>query len=47
VPFTGRVGSASLKRSLKIGTYRATLVATDAAGNKSVAATVKFSVVKR
>ncbi|MEA2478566.1 MAG: hypothetical protein QOJ07_488, partial [Thermoleophilaceae bacterium] len=43
VPFTGRVGS----HALSVASYRATLVATDAAKNKSKSATVKFKVVKR
>ena len=42
VPFTGRIG----KKKLPGGKYRATVVATDAAGNKS-RATVEFKVVRR
>jgi hypothetical protein len=43
VKFTGRIGS----KALRPGRYRATLVATDAAGNRSRPRTVKFRVVKR
>ena len=43
VAYTGRVG----KKKLTPGTYRATLTATDAAGNRSKARTVSFRVVKR
>lgn len=42
VAFSGRVG----KRKLKPGGYRATLVATDPAGNRSAARTVDFTVVR-
>ena len=42
VSFTGRVG----KKKLKPGGYRATLVATDPAGNRSKAARVAFTVVR-
>jgi hypothetical protein len=40
--FSGRIG----RRSLRPGRYRALLVATDAAGNKSKAAKVAFRVLK-
>ncbi len=43
VAYTGRVG----KTKLRPGAYRATLTATDAAGNRSRARTVSFRVVKR
>ena len=43
LPFSGRIG----RKALKPGTYRASLVAVDAAGNKSAAKTVGFKVVKR
>jgi hypothetical protein len=43
VPFSGKVG----KRKLKPGAYRATLVVTDPAGNKSKPATVKIKIVRR
>jgi hypothetical protein len=42
VPFTGRLG----KKALATGTYRATLVATDAAGHHSQARTATFVVVR-
>jgi hypothetical protein len=42
-PFSGRIG----KRALKPGSYRATLMATDAAGNKSAPKTVTFRIVRR
>ncbi len=42
VPFSGRVG----KRALPAGTYRATLLATDMAGNKSVPAQLTFRIVR-
>jgi hypothetical protein len=42
-PFSGRIG----RRSLRPGKYRATLVATDAAGNRSASRRLKFKVVKR
>ena len=42
IAFTGRVG----KKKLTPGAYRATLVATDAAGNKSKPARVSFTVVR-
>jgi hypothetical protein len=41
--FSGKVGGKSLRR----GSYRATLVATDTAGNKSKAAELRFSIVRR
>lgn len=41
--FSGRIG----RRSLSPGQYRATLVATDAAGNSSTARRVNFKVVRR
>src|SRR5215211_5819644 len=40
--FVGRIG----KRALKPGRYRATLLATDAAGNRSKATRLKFRVVR-
>jgi hypothetical protein len=42
VPFSGRLG----KRALKPGTYKATLVATDAAGRRSKPVSATFVVVK-
>jgi hypothetical protein len=42
VPFSGRLGRKALKR----GRYRATLVATDAAGNKSKPKAVAFRIVR-
>jgi Tol biopolymer transport system component len=42
VRFTGRVG----RKALRPGRYRATLVATDAAGNRSAPRRVKFRVVR-
>ena len=42
VPFSGRIGS----RALKPGAYRATLVATDDAGNESAPARVAFRIVR-
>ena len=41
MPFTGRVG----RRELRPGSYRMRVVATDAAGNASTPATVRFRVV--
>jgi hypothetical protein len=41
--FSGRIG----RRRLAAGSYRATLVATDAAGNRSTATRVAFKVVRR
>ena len=41
VAFTGKLG----KRALGVGRYRATIVATDAAGNKSKAANTPFRIV--
>jgi hypothetical protein len=41
--FSGRIGA----KSLKPGRYRATLTATDAAGNRSAAKRLSFKVVKR
>ena len=43
VKFTGRIG----RRGLAVGSYRASLVATDVAGNKGKAVTAKFTVVRR
>jgi Tol biopolymer transport system component len=43
IAYSGRVG----RTKLRPGTYRATLTATDAAGNRSRARTVSFRVVKR
>jgi hypothetical protein len=43
VPFSGRIG----RKALKVGSYRASTMVTDAAGNKSPAKTVAFKVVKR
>ena len=43
VPFSGRLG----KRALRPGKYKATLVATDAAGHKSKPLALTFTVVKR
>ena len=42
VPFSGRIG----KKALKPGSYRATLVATDEAGNKSLPARISFKIVR-
>ena len=42
VPFSGRIG----KRALPAGTYRATLLATDMAGNKSVPTQLTFRIVR-
>jgi hypothetical protein len=42
VAFSGRIG----KRPLKPGSYRAVLIATDAAGNRSTAKSVTFTVVR-
>jgi hypothetical protein len=42
VKFSGRLG----RRALKLGRYRARLVATDPSGNRSKARTVKFRVVR-
>jgi hypothetical protein len=41
--FSGRIG----RRALKPGRYRATLTATDAAGNKSAPKRLNFRVVRR
>jgi hypothetical protein len=41
--FSGRIG----RRSLKPGKYRATLVATDAAGNRAAPRRLRFRVVRR
>ncbi|MEA2429025.1 MAG: hypothetical protein QOF37_2653 [Thermoleophilaceae bacterium] len=41
-PFSGRIG----KKRLRPGTYRATLVATDAAGNRSLPKRLKFRIVR-
>jgi len=43
VAFSGRLG----RRALPVGRYRARLVATDAAGNRSKAATTRFRIVGR
>jgi hypothetical protein len=40
--FSGRIG----RRALAPGAYRALVRATDAAGNRSAAATVRFTVVR-
>ena len=40
--FSGRIG----KRKLAVGSYRATIGATDAAGNRARARAVSFSVVR-
>ena len=42
VALTGRLG----RKRMAAGTYRATLVATDAAGNRSKPVRVKFTIVK-
>ena len=42
VKFTGRIG----RRALKPGRYRLTIVATDAAGNRSRARRLNFRIVK-
>jgi hypothetical protein len=39
VPFSGR--------NLALGRYRATIVATDAAGNRSIARRLSFTLVRR
>jgi CSLREA domain-containing protein len=43
VPFSGRIGT----KKLKPGRYRAVLTATDAAGNRSLAKTLRFRIVRR
>jgi hypothetical protein len=43
VAFSGRIRSKALAR----GTYRATITATDAAGNRSAPRTAIFTIVKR
>jgi hypothetical protein len=43
VNFSGRLG----KRALRPGAYRATIQATDAAGNHSIPKTAAFKIVKR
>jgi hypothetical protein len=43
VPFSGRIG----RKALKIGRYRATATATDAAGHKSAGSSVTFRIVSR
>ena len=43
VAFSGRIG----RRALPRGTYRMTLTATDPAGNRSAARTLRFTVLKR
>jgi hypothetical protein len=43
LPFRGKVG----RRTLKPGRYRATLVATDGAGNRSRPKSLAFTVVRR
>lgn len=52
--FTGRAGANSItftgrvkRRKLAAGAYQATLVATDAAGNRSRPATARFRIVRR
>jgi hypothetical protein len=47
VPFSGRVGNASLSKKLPPGRYRFRVVATDAAGNASDPATIRFRIVRR
>jgi hypothetical protein len=42
VRFSGRIG----RRALRPGSYRATIVATDAAGNRGKARTARFRVVR-
>jgi hypothetical protein len=42
VKFSGRIG----RRALAPGSYRATITATDAAGNKSKPRTARFRIVK-
>jgi hypothetical protein len=42
-----RASAQVAKRALKRGRYRATLVATDAAGNRSKARRLAFRVVRR
>jgi hypothetical protein len=43
VPFSGRIG----RRALPLGNYRATLTATDLAGNRSAPSRVTFRIVRR
>lgn len=43
VAFTGRIGT----RSLRAGTYRMSVVASDAAGNRSVKRTAAFTILQR
>ena len=43
IKFSGRIG----RRALRRGRYRATLVATDEAGNRSTPRSVRFRVVRR
>jgi hypothetical protein len=43
IKFSGRIGRSALRS----GRYRATILATDAAGNMSTARTANFKVVKR
>jgi hypothetical protein len=43
VPFSGRIGT----KALKPGSYRATIVVADAAGNRSQAKSIGFKVVKK
>jgi hypothetical protein len=40
--FSGRIG----RRALRPGSYRATITATDAAGNKSRPKTLSFKIVR-
>jgi hypothetical protein len=47
VPFSGRIGSASLSKKLAPGRYRFRVVAADAAGNASDPATIRFRIVRR
>jgi hypothetical protein len=43
VKFTGRLG----RKALAVGSYRAVVGATDAAGNKAKTKTLSFKIVKR
>ena len=43
IPFSGKVG----KRKLRPGTYKATFIVTDAAGNVSKASSLVFKIVRR
>jgi hypothetical protein len=44
---SGKIGANSGRRALRPGRYRATIVATDAAGNRSAPKVVRFRVVRR